>query len=89
MDLQGVASFTDYFILCNGSSDRMLDSLADAALNTARSHKVRGKAEGQPEAGWLIVDFGDIIVHIFAPEQREYYNLEQLWQEGKVLVRLQ
>ena len=47
------------------------------------------KVEGRPEDGWLLVDLGDVVVHLFSPEQREYYRLEQLWDKAKVLLRLQ
>ncbi len=90
MDLQKVASFTDYFVICSGTSDRMLDALADGALDKAReTHKVKGRSEGKSAAGWMVVDFGSVIVHLFAPEMRDFYRLEELWKEGKVLLRLQ
>lgn len=84
-----MASFTDFFVLCSGTSDRMLDALADAALEKAREVGARGRKEGGAAAGWVVVDFGSVILHLFAPEQRRYYNLEELWHEGKVLLRLQ
>ena len=90
MDLQGVASFTDYFILCSGSSDRMLDALSKGALEAARTkHHRKGVAEGYAAAGWLVVDFGAVILHIFSPDQRQYYKLEELWGQGKILLRVQ
>jgi ribosome-associated protein len=90
MDLQKVASFTDYFVICSGTSDRMLDALADGVLDKAReTHKSKGRAEGHAAAGWVVVDFGSVIVHLFAPETRDFYKLEELWKEGKVLLRLQ
>ncbi len=90
MDLHGVVSFTDYFIICSGTSDRMLDSLADVVQTTAkRDFKLSSKLEGRSSDGWLLVDFGDIIVHLFYPEQREYYQIEQLWNQSKVLLRVQ
>jgi ribosome-associated protein len=90
MDLQGIASFTDYFVICTGTSDRMLDALAEGALEAVRkTHHLTGRTEGYPAAGWLIVDFSSVIIHIFAPEQRQYYKLEDLWNKGKVLLRLQ
>jgi ribosome-associated protein len=88
--LQKVAAFTDYFVICSGTSDRMLDALAHGTLEKAREvHQVKGRSEGQAAAGWVVVDFGAVIVHLFAPETREYYKLEELWKEGKVLLRLQ
>lgn len=90
LDLQKVAMFTDYFVICTGTSDRMLDALADGVENAAREkYTVKGHREGQPASGWVVVDFGQVIVHLFAPEVRDYYKLEDLWREGKVLLRLQ
>ena len=90
MDLQNIAMFTDYFVICSGTSDRMLDALADAVIE--KIHEVttlKGRAQGQSASGWVVVDFGSVIVHCFAPETRDFYKLEELWKEGKVLLRLQ
>lgn len=89
LDLQELATFTDYFILCNGSSGRMLRSLADTVREFAWKSKLRARLEGNDEGGWMVVDMEDIVVHLFSPEQRDYYQLEQLWSNGKVLLRLQ
>jgi ribosome-associated protein len=90
MDIHDVADFTSYFIICTGTSDRLLDALAKSVMDKARDiHKRHGRLEGIPSAGWLVVDFGDIMVHIFSRDQRDYYQLEQLWSKGKVLLRLQ
>jgi len=90
LDLKGIASFTDYFIICNGTTERMLNALADTLLRDMRkSFKKKGRKEGEARDGWLIVDYGDVIVHLFSPDQRDYYRLEELWNKGKVLLRLQ
>ena len=90
MDIQNIASFADYFILCNGTSDRMLSSLAEVVQETAKKEfGIFTRIEGGAIDGWLLVDLGDVVVHLFSPEQREYYNLEELWERGKVLLRLQ
>jgi len=90
MDIQEVASFTSYFILCTGTSDRMLDALADAVLEKTREqYKTKGRREGRADGGWLVLDYGSIVVHLFSPDQREYYQLEELWAKGKVLLHLQ
>ena len=90
LDIHEVASFTDYFILANGTSDRMLEALSDALLETAkRAFQLNGRKEGQPMDGWVVIDFGDIVIHLFSPDQRDYYQLEKLWDRGKVLLRLQ
>ena len=90
IDIQDIASFTDYFVICTGTSGRMLDALASSVQETIREHhKRKGRIEGQTTDGWMVVDFGDVVVHLFSPDQRGYYRLEELWQEGKVLVRVQ
>lgn len=90
LDIHEVASFADYFIIANGTSDRMISALADGVEETVKKeYGLNGRREGQAQTGWLVVDFGDLVVHLFSPEQREYYRLEQLWESGKVLVRLQ
>ena len=90
LDLKDIASFTDYFVLCNGTSDRMLDALAKAVMDDMRvQHKKKGRKEGEAREGWLVVDYGDVVVHLFSPDQRAYYQLEELWNEGKVLLRVQ
>ena len=90
LDIQGHSSFTDYFIVCSGTSDRMLQALADAAAETVRKrYKLPVRIEGEPRDGWILVDFGDVILHIFSPDRREYYRLEELWDQGKILLHLQ
>ncbi len=90
LDIHEVASFADYFIIANGTSDRMISALADGVEETVKKeYGLNGRREGQAQTGWLVVDFGDLVVHLFSPEQRDYYRLEQLWESGKVLVRLQ
>ena len=90
LDLQNIAMFTDYFVICTGTSDRMLDALADAVIEKIREvTSLKGRPQGQSASGWVVVDFGSVIVHCFAPETRDFYKLEELWKEGKILLRLQ
>jgi ribosome-associated protein len=89
MDITNIASFADYFVIANGTSDRMLQALAESISESAKKEfGVISKPEGEPNDGWMVVDLGDVVVHLFSPEQREYYDLERLWDRGKVLVRL-
>lgn len=68
----------------------MLDALAKGVLDaTKQFYKKKRRVEGQPEEGWLVLDYGDVVVHLFSPDQREYYDLEELWSDGKVLLRVQ
>lgn len=90
MDIRGLAPFADFFVLCSGTSERMLQALADAALEGVKSaFQVRGRVEGGSGEGWILVDFGDVILHLLSPERRDYYRLEELWSKGKVLLHLQ
>jgi len=68
----------------------MLNSLMHAAMDQVRlDHKQKTKIEGNPEDGWLLADFGDTILHVFSEDQRAYYDLEELWNEGKLMVHIQ
>lgn len=68
----------------------MLDSLADSVLEKAKQgYSLIGRPEGTPSEGWIVIDLGDIVVHLFSPDQRNYYQLEKLWERGKILLRLQ
>ena len=90
LDIQKVSTFTNYFIICTGTSIRMLDALADAAIiGVNEKHKIKGRIEGKPECGWIVVDFGLILIHLFSPDQRDYYKLEDLWHEGKIILHVQ
>jgi ribosome-associated protein len=90
IDLEKIAMFTSYFVICSGTSDRMLSALAGAVVDRIHDHHdLKAKPQGDPSSGWVVVDYGGVIVHCFGPETREFYKLEELWKEGKVLVRIQ
>ncbi len=90
LDISDLVTWTECFVLCSGVSDRMLETLRDAALEAAKEDfDLPGRVEGEPHTGWVLVDFGDVVLHLFTPEVRDYYDLEDLWAEGKVVVRLQ
>jgi ribosome-associated protein len=90
LDIKGLASFTDYFVICTATSSRMLNALADGVVEkTHELYDKKGHKEGNSDSGWLVVDYGDVVVHLFDEELRSYYKLEELWKDGKVLLRLQ
>ena len=90
IDLQDIAIFTDYFVICSGSTDRMIQALVDSAIDEVKKEfRINVRVEGQAEDGWMLVDYGDIILHIFSPQRRDYYRLEELWSDGKVLLHVQ
>ena len=90
LDIRGLAVFADYFVICSGTSDRMLQALSEAVSECAhQEHGLATRSEGKAQDGWMLVDLGDVIVHLFSPERRNYYRLEELWSQGKILLRLQ
>jgi ribosome-associated protein len=90
LDLQGKCSFTDYFIICSGNSERQLGALADGVAEAAhKKHRLKSpRLQGHAAGGWILIDFGDVIVHAFSPEQRKRYRLEDFWHEARVVVRI-
>ena len=90
LDIQELADFADYFLICSGTSDRMLKALIDDVREQIKDkYSLSGRIEGTPRDGWILLDYGDVILHLFSPDRRNYYRLEELWGEGKVLLRLQ
>lgn len=91
LDLAAHSVFTDFFIICTGNSERQLSALVEAVDEAARkAFQLKSpRVEGHPEGGWVLVDFGIVIVHLFSPAQRRRYKLEELWHEGKVMLRIQ
>ena len=90
LDVREVASFADYMIIMSAVTPRQSDALAgDITVAGKASGLALHHREGSASSGWLLLDFGDVIVHIFDEEQREHYRLEQLWKEAKTVVRMQ
>lgn len=90
LDIREVTTFADYFVICSGSNHRQLQAIAEAIDEQLSSQGARlSHREGNPETGWILLDFGDIIVHILGPKEREYYDLERLWNGAKTVVYLQ
>ncbi len=90
LDIRDLAPFADYFVICTGTSDRMLTALADAAEEQIKKdYSIRARIEGSAAEGWVLVDFGDVVLHLFSPDRREFYQLEDLWSQGKILLRVQ
>lgn len=91
LDLRKLSSVTDYFVICSGAVDRQLEAIADNILDVIKgNHKIPPRhVEGNGETGWVLVDYVDVVVHIFTPTLRSYYNLEGLWSNAPVLLRMQ
>lgn len=81
--LQEVTDFTDYFLLCSGTSERQVQAIADAVQERLRESRVRPlHVEGYNRAQWVLIDYGDLVVHIFQEEPRRFYSLERLWGDA-------
>ncbi|MGW8318296.1 MAG: ribosome silencing factor [Candidatus Promineifilaceae bacterium] len=91
LDIRDQALFTDYFLICNGENDRQLQALADGIAEDAKkkANVVPWGTEGEPASGWVLLDYGDLIVHLFSPQMRNYYRLEDLWSNGHIVLRMQ
>lgn len=90
LDLRPAGSFTDAFVICTGGSERTLRALADEVERRLQIELGRRPMhlEGDAASGWVLLDYGQVIVHLFSPRLRSYYRLEELWKEGKVLLRM-
>ncbi|THB78925.1 MAG: ribosome silencing factor [Desulfobulbaceae bacterium] len=83
LDVRGISSFTDYFIIMSGRSVRHVQALAESLEDELRSKRIKtSRAEGLSEGQWVLLDFGDIVAHIFYHEQRKFYDLEGLWHDA-------
>lgn len=84
-----LTSMADFFVICSGRSDRQVNALASAIVGELRDEGIRPMGlEGRQSARWVLLDYGTVIVHIFAPEEREYYGLERLWSKATQVVRI-
>jgi ribosome-associated protein len=86
LDISQVSSVADYFVIGSTMSKRQFEALEDAMR---KSVQARPRVEGTPASGWQLFDFGDVVVHLFAREERDYYNLEGLWGHGTALLRIE
>ena len=83
LDVQGVSSVTDYFLVCSGKSTTHLETIADAIRDELKRDGVRPlHAEGVAASGWLLLDYGDVLMHVFLEDTRAYYALEHLWGDA-------
>ncbi|HZO71296.1 MAG TPA: ribosome silencing factor [Ktedonobacteraceae bacterium] len=90
LDIREVTTIADYFVICSGNNPRQIQAIAETIDEELAKQGARLlHREGNADNGWLLLDFGDIIVHIFGTKEREYYRLERLWSEAKTVVYLQ
>lgn len=85
IDLRNRTLIADYFVICSGTSNTHIKAIADGLLSEGRDEGLKKeRVEGYTQARWVLVDYGDIVVHIMAREEREYYDIESLWQATAV-----
>jgi ribosome-associated protein len=93
LDIRGQTLITDYFVLCSGTSERQIKAIVEGIRESIKKdyNKIPQNVEGESLSGWVLMDYGDIVVHVFSPESRAYYDLEGFWLErdAVVLVKIQ
>ena len=90
LDLSGLTTLADYFVIASGGSERQLDAIADGIVEALREEKLRpiGR-EGLSASHWILLDYGSVVVHVFTPPERDFYQLERHWAEAKTILRVQ
>ncbi len=90
LDARKVCSFADYFVICTGETERQIRAILDEVEHNLKKEGVLpSHREGTVDSGWLLLDYGSVIVHIFATMERDYYQLDKLWSEANLLLRIQ
>jgi len=90
LDVRDLCSFADYFIICAGDSARQIRTICDEIEQDLKREGIKPHHhEGTLDSGWLLLDYGDVIVHIFGAEERDFYKLDELWHEAKTVLRIQ
>ncbi len=90
LDARKVCTFADYFVICSGESERQLKAICEEIEHALKKEGVLPyHREGTMDSGWVLLDFGDVIIHIFAPFERQYYRLDELWSEAVPVIRIQ
>lgn len=90
LDTQRVCSFTDYFVILTGESERQLEAIAGEIKQGLKEVGVRPlHTEGTAGSGWILMDYGDVVIHIFSPEERRNYALDEFWHQASPVLRIQ
>jgi ribosome-associated protein len=90
LDIHAVSPVADFFVICSGENERQLRAIGRELLEQLSADGVRpARSEGSAMAGWILLDYGDVIVHIFSVELRAFYRLEELWSEAQTLLAIQ
>jgi ribosome-associated protein len=90
LDVRGICGFADYFVICAGDSARQIRTiLEEIELSLKKEGVLPHHQEGTVDSGWLLLDYGDVIVHIFRTAERDFYNLDELWHEARTVIKVQ
>ncbi len=91
LDLQAVSPIADYFVICSAGTQRQIAAVQDDIVRAVRRVEPgrSPRKEGEAASGWVLLDYGDVVVHILAPDEREYYGLEEHWADARSVVRIQ
>lgn len=90
LDTRTVCSFADYFVICSGETKRQIQAIYEEVEYSLKKEGILViHHEGTPDSGWLLLDYGDVIVHVFATEERKYYQLDKLWSQANLVLRIQ
>jgi ribosome-associated protein len=91
MDLQQVTPIAEYFVIAEGNNERLLRAIGEHIREKIKEHtkRIPLRTEGRGGSGWILMDYGDVVVHLFSPQLRAYYDLEALWADANILVRVQ
>lgn len=85
LDMRGVSLLADYFVIMSGTSDRQVQAIVDEIEDKEEAGVTIRRIEGQKGSKWMLIDMNDVVVHVFMPEERQFYNLEKLWQEAPLV----
>lgn len=90
LDIRQLSTIADYFVICSGDSERQLRAIVEYVdEHIQREFRVDPRLEGTTDTGWIILDYGDVVVHVFSATQRDYYRLERLWSKAPPVVVVQ
>lgn len=90
LDVQGISLLADYFIISTGEVERQVKAMSETISQALKGQGVLPlHVEGDATSGWMLMDYGEVVIHLLSPEMREYYRLEELWKDARVVVKVQ
>ncbi len=86
IDISGISVIADYFVIANGTNSSQVEAMVDEVTDALAKHKIHAeRIEGIRSSGWILMDFNDVVIHIFSREDRLFYDLERIWRDGKAI----